>query len=183
MNTEFHLLKRNSAMLLGTVLIAGIIGIPSALAQSAHGYNGFDEEYNSYDGYKKENKHGKSITHIQTANCENRQINGAASQAISTEISPTSDNFQEQSTDESTPFTKIQQPEPLELKDALNTGQFLKNEATQIQNICLNVGISQVIQQQQVAAAGAALTSDQSQAASNQAQNNVAAANTQDIDQ
>ena len=59
MNNKFNRLQKNSAMLLATILVAGIIGISFPIAVFAQGY----------DGYKSEMRDGKSDSVKQISDC------------------------------------------------------------------------------------------------------------------
>ena len=65
MNNKFNRLQKNSAMLLATVLVAGIIGITFPIAVFAQ----------EYDGYKAKMRDGKSDSVNQIADCKLRNVN------------------------------------------------------------------------------------------------------------
>ncbi len=65
MNNKFNRLQKNSAMLLATILVAGIIGISFPIAVFAQGY----------DGYKSEIRDGKSHSMKQIADCKLLNVN------------------------------------------------------------------------------------------------------------
>ena len=182
MNNKFNTLQKNSAILLATVPVAGVIGISSPFAVFAQVYEDeYEREYDSYDGYKPEMNSDKSKPIIQIANCDNSIVlENTVSPQISTNIQPSAATNGISLPDESKTSSDSLPPQLLEEEKGLLSEELLQNQAN-IVNICFNVPILQYNTAVVSQAAGGNLDASATISQSNQAQisNNVGVTNTQ----